>query len=139
MSENILLNIISNEEASISTEISELYIPAFYGEAGILENHLPFITMLGAGEVSYKEKDGKKNYLFVNGGFLENRDNKIFLLADELVKGEDLNKEIIEKSLVEVDGIIKSSVKGEISPEELEIRIKEQKALRSKLEIIEKM
>lgn len=69
--EKIQLNIISAEEASLTTEITELYIPAYYGEAGILENHLPFIAMLGAGEVSYKDISGKKHYLFVNSGFLE--------------------------------------------------------------------
>ncbi len=139
MSENIQLNIISTEDSSINTEISELYIPAYYGEAGILENHLPFITMLGAGEVSYKDTGGKKHYLFVNGGFLENRDNKIFLIADELVQAEDLNIDQIEKSLTEVDKLIKSSLKGEISPEELELKINEQKALRTKIDIIEKL
>lgn len=139
MSENIQLNIISNEDSSINTEISELYIPAYYGEAGILENHLPFITMLGAGEVSYKDTSGKKHYLFVNGGFLENLDNKIFLIADELVQAEDLNIDQIEKSLTEIDKLIKSSLKGDISPEELKLKISEQKALRSKIDIIEKL
>lgn len=139
MSETIQLNIISGAETSDSLDISELYIPAYYGQAGILENHLPFIAMLGAGEVSYKDTQGKKHYLFVNGGFLESHNNKIFLLADELERGEALNKEDIEEKLIEVDKIIKSSLKGDISPEELQERIGEQKALRSKIEIISKL
>jgi len=139
MSEIMQLNIIAGAETSDSVDISELYIPAYYGQAGILENHLPYITVLGAGEVSYKDTEGKKHYIFVNGGFLENHNNKIFLLADELERGEDLDKEDIEEKLVEVDKIIKSSLKGEISPEELQERIGEQKALRSKKEIIAKL
>lgn len=139
MSESIHLKIISAGVEFTAVEIKELYIPAYYGQAGILENHLPFITMLGFGEVSYKDINDRKHYLFVDGGFLENRNNKIFLLADELELGEDLDRHSINERLSEVELTIKSALKGDISPDELEKKIKEQKALRSKLDIIDKL
>jgi F-type H+-transporting ATPase subunit epsilon len=139
MSESIQLNIISAGVDFANVEIKELYIPAYYGQAGILENHLPFITMLDFGEVAYRDINDRKHYLFVNGGFLENRNNKIFLLADELELGEDLDGENINEKLSEIERAIKSSLKGDISPDELKRKIKEQKALRSKLDIIDKV
>jgi len=139
MSESIQLNIISAGVEFTNVEIKELYIPAYYGQAGILENHLPFIAMLDFGEVAYRDIHDKKHYLFVDGGFLENRNNKIFLIADELELGEDLDKNGINERLSEVARAIKSSLKGDISPDELEKKIKEQKALRSKLDIIDKV
>ncbi len=71
MAEAIELEIISFNEVFLRIEINDLYIPAFWGEAGVKSNHLPYLSLLKAGEISYLDLDGVRHYLFSGEGFLE--------------------------------------------------------------------
>lgn len=139
MPEIIELQVVTSTDTGLDASITELYIPAYFGEAGVLENHKPYISLLKSGEISYIDTRGKKFYLFIREGFLEVLDNKVSILSDSVEKGESLNKEEIEEKLTEIDKRIKSSLKGEITPEELEEALEEQKEFKIKLEIIKKI
>ncbi len=141
MAVTIELECVSAAAAPYKTEIKELYIPAFLGKAGILENHLPYITLIKSGEVYYKDKDNKNHYLYIEEGFLEAADNKITLISDSLVRGEDLDENEVSKRLKELYRIINASLtlEGGVSPGELEKALKEEKGYRTRLEIVKKI
>ncbi len=138
MAEHISLEVITSTETAVKEEILELYIPAYYGIAGILENHLPYISILKFGEISYKDVEGKDHYLYVENGFMEARDNKIVVISDLTIKGEDLDTGEIESALREVGQKIKSASEGGITPEELDVAIIEQEKLKAKSKIVKK-
>jgi F-type H+-transporting ATPase subunit epsilon len=139
MPEIIHLQVVTSTDKDLIASITELYIPAYFGEAGVLENHKPYISLLKSGEISYTDIKGKKFYLFIREGFLEVLDNKVSILSDSVEKGEALNKQEVEEKLTELDRRIKSSLTGEISPEELEEALEEQKEFKVKRKIIQKM
>ncbi len=141
MPENMELEVVTSTADVYETAIKELYIPAYLGKAGVLENHLPYISLIDAGEIYYKDSDDKNHYLYIKEGFLEVRDNKIVLLSDSLEKGEELDKAQIEDKLQEINQIIKSSksLKAAISPDTLDKALQEQKEFKTKLEITEKL
>ena len=45
MSENFTVEIISPDNSIIETEASEVVIPSYEGEMGILKNHVPLIIL----------------------------------------------------------------------------------------------
>ena len=139
MPEIIHLQVVTSTDKDLLASITELYIPAYFGEAGVLENHKPYISLLKPGEISYTDIKGKTFYLFIREGFLEVLDNKVSILSDSVEKGESLNKQEIEEKLTELDKRIKSSLTGEITPEELEEALEEQKEFKVKQKIIRKM
>jgi len=139
MAKPISLEVITSTETSVKEDILELYIPAYHGEAGILENHLPYITILKFGEISYKDLEGNLHYLYIENGFMEVKDNIIVVISDLAIKGEDINIQENTSLLEVVTKRIKSAVKGEINAEELEDAIYEQKRLLVKSEIIKKI
>ena len=65
MPENMELEIVSSTADVFKTEIKELYIPAHLGKAGILENHLPYLSLVNPGELYYKDQNGKHHYLYI--------------------------------------------------------------------------
>ena len=82
MAETIELEIISFQEVTLRSEIKDLYIPAFLGEAGIKSHHLPYLSLLKAGEISYLDLAGVRHYLYSGEGFLEVKDDRITLIID---------------------------------------------------------
>ncbi len=138
MAETISLEVITATDTAISEDILELYIPAYYGEAGILANHLPYISILKFGEISYMDINKKNHYLYLENGFMEVRNNKIVIISDLSIRGEDLDHDQIKNELVEINLKIKSASDGGISVEELDEAILEQKKLTAKSEIIKK-
>ncbi len=138
MSEAIELEIVSSQKLFLKVKITDLYIPAYYGEAGILENHLPYITLLKMGEISYTDLKGNRSYFYIEDGFLESANNRIVIVSDSLESGLDLNEESIVAELDDVSKKIKSSLKGEISPEELSAALELQRRLQVKYSIIKK-
>jgi len=148
MADNIHLEIVTAAAASLKVSIKQLYIPAYLGEAGVLENHKPYISLLKPGEVFYTDVHGKNNYLYIHDGFMEANDNKIVIVSDSVEKGEDLDKEEIEAKLVELDKKIKALTKLKEGmteeemkkmPEDLAQALEEQKEFKTKQKILQKM
>ncbi len=135
----IELEIITSREVVLRTEIRDLYIPAFLGEAGVLSHHLPYITLLKVGEISYLDLEGKRHFLYSGEGFLEVRDDRLALIIDEFERGEDLRPEELRQHLQETEARIKSSFKGAITPAELQTELARQRELQLKLAICKKM
>ncbi len=139
MADTIELEIITSREVVLRTEIKDLYIPAFLGEAGVLSHHLPYLSLLNAGEISYLKLDGTRLFLFSGEGFLEVRDNRIALIIDTFEHGEDLREEDLQKQMQETEKRIKSSFQGAITPAELQVELLRQRELRLKLAICKKI
>jgi len=135
MAEIIELEVITPAGFSLKSQIQDLYIPAFYGEAGILSNHLPYVSVLNTGEVSFLELSGKRHYLFIKEGFLEVRNNRIIIVADGVIRGEELPISELERRLAESEQRVKSAFSGQITPEQLEQELVEQRVIRLQLAI----
>jgi F-type H+-transporting ATPase subunit epsilon len=133
------LEIITSHDVLLRAEIKDLYIPAFLGEAGVLSHHLPYLSLLKAGEISYLDLEGTRHYLYSGEGFLEVRDNHIALIIDAFERGEDLREEDLQKKFQETEARIRSSFKGGITPEELQGELAREKELRLKLAICKKI
>lgn len=138
MADPISLEIITATETAVKEEILELYIPAYYGEAGILSNHLPYISILKFGEIAYKNTEGKMQYLYIENGFMEVRNNRIVIISDLTIKSDEMEPEEIKSALDQINLTIKSASEGKITAEELEVAISEQKKLIAKTDIIKK-
>jgi len=91
----IKLEIITAERQVFSDDVNTVVVPGVEGELGILPHHAPLITMLKPGEVLLR-KDGQETYLFVSGGFLEVRPNRIIILADACERSEEIDVERAE-------------------------------------------
>jgi F-type H+-transporting ATPase subunit epsilon len=139
MADVIQLEIISSASGTIKADIKNLYIPAYLGEAGILHHHLPYISILNFGEISYDDLQDQTRYLYIEGGIIEVKDNKITIITDFIEKGENLVKDEVVSRLEELKKAIESSKKGEISAEELAQALEEEKRVKIKNQILEKM
>ena len=60
MSEKFTVEIISPDKSIIKTDTSEVIIPSYEGEMGILKDHIPLITFLRPGIIKIKMKMNKK-------------------------------------------------------------------------------
>ncbi len=87
----IKFKIVTPEKVIYENEISQVTIPTMSGEITILPNHIPLISVLKAGEMKIKDKNGEHN-LAVSGGFLEVRgNNEIIILADHAERVADID------------------------------------------------
>jgi F-type H+-transporting ATPase subunit epsilon len=139
MAETIELEIITSREVALRAEIRDLYIPAFLGEAGVLSHHLPYLTLLHPGEISYLDAAGARHFLYSGAGFLEVRDDHVALIIDDFVRGEDMREEDLQKRLQETEARIQSSFKGAITPDELQLELGRQRQLQLQLAICRKI
>jgi F-type H+-transporting ATPase subunit epsilon len=137
--EIIELEVITSTDVVVKTTITELYIPAYYGQAGILEHHLPYVSILQAGEIAYRDSQGIKHYLFVYDGFLKTLHNKITIVSDRVEMEEDLDKSEIEARYKELTQKIKAAPKGDMSADELEQALNEQKEIKIKVDMLKKI
>lgn len=73
-------------------------LPTPDGQITILSHHVPLVSVLGAGEIVIRTKDGE-SYFASEGGFVEVRpNNHVAILADFTVRAEDLDMDAIEKA-----------------------------------------
>ena len=78
MFEKFKVEIISPERSILKTETSEVIIPSYEGEMGILKDHIPLITFLRPGII--KIIDGNKKKFFAEEGTVEFSNNNLLFL-----------------------------------------------------------
>ena len=106
MDTKINFDFVSPEESIVSSEVEMVLIPAKEGDAGILPNHAPFMSILRQGivEVTF-DKDNIKKYL-VEGGFADVTPEKITILAESSLNLTDITDAALKDELTNIqDGI----------------------------------
>ena len=99
MSEKFSIEIISPDRSILKMETSEVVIPSFEGEMGILKDHIPLITFLRPGIINIKA--GTELKFFVEEGTVEFSNNNLLILTSTAVEVTKMNKKFID-SLISI-------------------------------------
>ncbi len=99
MSEKFKVEIISPDGSIINTETTEVIIPSYEGEMGILKNHIPLITFLRPGLI--KITNDLEIIFFVEEGTVEFTDNYLLILTSSAKNVSDVNKDFLKTLLNE--------------------------------------
>ena len=94
MSEKFSIEIISPDRSILKMETSEVVIPSFEGEMGILKDHISLITFLRPGIINIKASTEQK--FFVEEGTVEFSNNNLLILTSTAVEVTKMNKKFID-------------------------------------------
>ena len=76
------LEIITPDKKVFSGEVMLVRVPGSKGPFEILNNHAPILSSLDQGTVRFIETNGVEHFLKIGGGMVENKANKIIILAE---------------------------------------------------------
>ena len=92
MNEEFKIEIVNPEKSFLVREdVSEVIVPAFEGEMGILKDHISIISFLKPGIIKILSKSGDENY-YVEDGIVEFKDNNLSILTSAIFNINDLDK-----------------------------------------------
>lgn len=80
----MLLEIITPDKTIYSGKVKLVQLPGNIGSFEILNNHAPIISTLEKGKIKVEEESGEILFFEVDGGVVENKDNKIIVLAESV-------------------------------------------------------
>ena len=86
----LTVNIVTPDGPVYDSEVDMVIAKSSAGEIGILPGHIPTVAPLEIGVVKLK-KDGKNQFVAVNGGFLEVRPEKVTILAQSAEIAETID------------------------------------------------
>ena len=124
MSEKFTVEIISPDRLILKKDVSEVVLPSFEGEMGILKDHIPLITFLRPGLIKIVEETEK--ILFVEEGTVEFANNNLLILTSTAKELSDLNQNYVNKLISE----------SEVKMKNIEITDKEKYLLSYKIETL---
>ena len=95
MSENFAVEIISPDQSILKSEASEVTIPSYEGQMGILKDHVPLITFLRPGLIVIKENSVEKRF-FIEDGTVEFSNNNLLILTSTAKNLDNLDKNSLD-------------------------------------------
>ena len=103
MSEEFKVEIINPEKSFLLKEdVTEIVVPAFEGEMGILKDHNSIISFLKPGIIKIFSKSQEENY-YVEDGIMEFKNNNLSILTSSIFNIKDMDKNKIEENLKEAE------------------------------------
>ena len=101
MSEKFTVEIISPDKSIIKSDTTEVTIPSFEGEMGILKDHIPLITFLRPGIIEIKDQNERK--YFVEDGTVEFSNNNLLILTSTAKEVSNIDKESLSAIIGNVE------------------------------------
>ena len=96
MNEEFKIEIINPEKSFFSKEdVTEVVVPAFEGEMGILKDHISIISFLKPGVITIYSRSNEEKF-FVEDGIIEFKDNNLSILTSSIFNLKDIDKNKIQ-------------------------------------------
>ena len=109
MSEEFKIEIVNPEKSFLSKEdVTEVVVPAFEGEMGILKDHISIISFLKPGIIKIFSKSGE-DYYYVEDGIVEFKNNNLSVLTSSIFNIKDIDKDKISELLAQAEENSKNS------------------------------
>ena len=99
MSEEFKLEVVNPEKSFLAKDdVTEVVVPAFEGEMGILKDHISIISFLKPGMIKIYSKLGEEKY-YVEDGIIEFKNNNLSILTSSIFNIKDMEKSKIDEML----------------------------------------
>ena len=99
MSEEFKVEIVNPEKSFLSKEdVTEVIVPAFEGEMGILKDHISIISFLKPGIITIYSKSVEEKF-YVEDGIVEFKDNNLSVLTSSIFSLTELDKNKLQDLL----------------------------------------
>ena len=103
MNENFFLEIVSPEKSFLKKDnVTEVVVPAFEGEMGILKDHISIISFLKPGIIKITTGNDKENF-YVDDGIVEFKDNSLSILTSNIFDINNSDKEKIQEMIKQAE------------------------------------
>ena len=107
MSDKFTIEIITPDKTILKSEATEVTIPSFEGQMGILKDHIPLITFLRPGIIIVQNQEEKK--YFVEEGTVEFSDNNLLILTSTAKDLKNMEKNSINDLIEQAEKKLKDS------------------------------
>ena len=112
MSEGFKLEIVNPESSFLSKEgVSEVVVPAFEGDMGILKDHISIISFLKPGLVRVFE-GANEEIFYDDDGIVEFKNNCLSILTSNIFNIKKMDKNIVRDALAKAE---QETLKNDIS------------------------
>ena len=99
MSEEFKLEIVNPDKSFLSKEdVTEVVVPAFEGEIGILKDHISIISFLKPGIIKIYSKNGAEKF-YIEDGIIEFKNNNLSILTSSIFNLKNIEKNKIQELL----------------------------------------
>ena len=99
MSQEYKIDIVNPEKSFFSKDdVTEVVVPAFEGEMGILKDHISIISFLKPGIITIYSKTDEDKF-FVEDGIIEFKDNVLSILTSSIINLREMEKNKIQNLL----------------------------------------
>ena len=106
MSEEFKLEIVNPEKSFLSKEdATEVLVPAYEGDMGILKDHISIISFLKPGILKIFSKSGEDKY-YVEDGIIEFKDNTLSILTSSIFNLDKIDKRYVSQSLSDTEKLL---------------------------------
>jgi F-type H+-transporting ATPase subunit epsilon len=90
------LQLVTLSGIKFDGDVYEVILPTLDGEIGILQNHMPLISVATAGAVVVKknraDSDNQREFYAISGGVIEIEHNQLKVIVDEADHAENINE-----------------------------------------------
>ena len=103
MSEEFKIEIVNPESSFlIKEDVTEVVVPAFEGEMGILKDHISIISFLKPGIITIHAKSGEDKF-YVEDGIIEFKNNNLSVLTSSIFNLKETEKNKLQDLLKEAE------------------------------------
>ena len=103
MSEEFKIEIVNPEKSFlIKDDVTQVVVPAFEGEMGILKDHISIISFLKPGIIKVFSKSGEEKY-YIEDGIVEFKDNNLSILTSSIFSTANIDKKKIDQIIKEAE------------------------------------
>ena len=107
MSDSFNLEIVNPEKLFLSLDnVSEVVVPAFEGDMGILKDHISIISFLKPGIVKVFSGNELKE-LYVEDGIIEFSENSLSILTSRIIDIKEIKKDELSSMINEANEALK--------------------------------
>ncbi|MDC2996491.1 ATP synthase F1 subunit epsilon [Candidatus Pelagibacter sp.] len=106
MSEEFKLEIVNPEKSFlIKEDVTEVLVPAYEGDMGILKDHISIISFLKPGILKVFSKSGEDKY-YVEDGIIEFKDNTLSILTSSIFSLDKIDRSYVSQSLSDTEKLL---------------------------------
>ena len=99
MSDDFKVEIVNPERSFfLKDDVTEVVVPAYEGEMGILKDHISIISFLKPGILKVISKSNEEKF-FVEDGIVEFKNNSLSILTSKIFNLEKIDRDYINKTI----------------------------------------